>query len=128
MKKSLCLGVSMLAVAASVSTTATGEPGGYNDAMVRDTLAKNGDDGRIPRLTTFFFYDGDLAGLRAAASSAGYQVKPSDYNDGITLEAVISVDEGSFKPHSMRMEAWAKEFGSEYDGWECDVVKNRKEP
>ena len=38
------------------------------------------------------------------------------------LEATLPVDAESFEAQSQRMQAWADEFGSEYDGWECMVV------
>jgi hypothetical protein len=92
------------------------------DEKVRSALAERGDSGRTPRHTLFFFYHGNLDGLTAAATRAGYQVRPTTNNDGVVLETTIAVDEQSFAHYARWMDAWADEFGCEYDGWECRVV------
>jgi hypothetical protein len=93
------------------------------DAQVRQVLAADGDDGHKPRHTLFYFYGGDFQGLGNAARGAGYDVRPTVFQDGVVLETTTAVDERSFESHSKRMEDWAEEFGCEYDGWECQVVK-----
>ena len=90
--------------------------------MVRSVLADRGDNGRTPRHTLFFFYAGDFAGLRKAATRAGYGVRFAVGRDGVVLEAMIAVDEQSFLTHAERMQAWAEEFGCDYDGWECQLL------
>jgi Regulator of ribonuclease activity B len=92
------------------------------NAMVRSVLADRGDSGRTPRHTFFFFYGGDFAGLRNAATRAGYKVRLTVQRDGVVLEATIAIDEHSFATHAQRMEAWAEEFDCEYDGWECQLL------
>jgi Regulator of ribonuclease activity B len=93
------------------------------DAQVRQALASQGDDGRKPRHTLFYFYGGDFRGLGSQARAAGYDVRPTVNDDGVVLETTTAVDDRSFESHSKRMEDWADEFGCEYDGWECQVVK-----
>jgi hypothetical protein len=93
------------------------------DAEIRQVLASGGDDGRKPRHTLFYFYGGDFRGLGNRARAAGYDVRPTVNEDGVVLETTTAVDERSFESHKKRMEDWAEEFRSEYDGWECQVVK-----
>jgi regulator of ribonuclease activity B len=93
------------------------------DAEVRRVLAEHGDDGQIPRHTLFYFYGGRIDELHNAAVGAGYKVSPTAAQDGLVLETTISVDAESFEAQSQRMQAWADEFGSAYDGWECAVVE-----
>jgi hypothetical protein len=93
------------------------------DALVRASLAEYGDDGHLPRHTLFYFYGGNFSGLGTAASAAGYKIRPTAKNDGVILETTISVDEASFNIHLARIEAWVEEFECEYDGWECEMVK-----
>jgi regulator of RNase E activity RraB len=92
------------------------------DDEVRRVLAEHGDDGQVPRHTLFYFYGGRVDELRNAAVSAGYETRPTAAQDGLVLEATLPVDAESFEAQSQRMQAWADEFGSEYDGWECMVV------
>lgn len=98
------------------------------DQAVRDALAGRGDDGSGPRHTLFFLYEGDQAGLRAAAVKAGFSARGSTGEDGeeygSVLEITAAVDEASFAPLRAQMELWADEFGAVYDGWECAVVTN----
>jgi len=93
------------------------------DAEVRRVLAERGDDGQVPRHTLFYFYGGRIDELRKAAVAAGYKVRPTAAQDGVVLETLIPVDAKSFEAHAQRMEAWSEEFDSEYDGWECKLVK-----
>jgi Regulator of ribonuclease activity B len=93
------------------------------DAKIRQVLASHGDDGRKPRHTVFYFYGGDFEGLGREARAAGYQVRPTAKHDGVVLETTTAVDERSFEAHATRMAQWADAFGSEYDGWECQLVK-----
>jgi hypothetical protein len=92
------------------------------DAAVRAALSSRGDTGQAPRHTLFFFYGGDLKGLRAAATAAGYSSGKTVGRSGVVLETETAVDESSFAAHSKRMAAWADEFGSDYDGWECQLM------
>ena len=92
------------------------------DAAVRAALSSRGDSGQAPRHTLFFFYGGDLKGLRAAATAAGYRSGATVGRRGVVLETETAVDELSFAVHSKQMDAWANEFGSDYDGWECQVM------
>jgi len=94
----------------------------FGDEKVRSALADLGDSGQTPRHTLFYFYHGNLDQLAAAAIRAGYKVGPTINNDGLVLETTIAVDEQSFAPRAQQMRAWADEFGSEYDGWECKLV------
>jgi hypothetical protein len=100
------------------STTSAAEA----DDLVRQQLAAHGDDGSAPRHTLFYFYGGELAGLRAAAEAANYFVRPTQAADGLVLEKAMPVDEASFRPVDERMQAWAATFNSEYDGWEAAVA------
>src|SRR5262245_32630131 len=93
------------------------------DAEIRRVLASHSDDGLKPRHTVFYFYGGDFQSLGQRASDAGYDVRPTANQDGVILETTTAVDERSFEAHSKQMEDWAEEFGAEYDGWECQVVK-----
>jgi hypothetical protein len=92
------------------------------DEEVRSALADRGDNGQTPRHTLFFFYCGNLEGLAAVATKAGYEVQPTANREGVMLETTIAVDEDSFEPYTQQMQEWADEFGCEYDGWECKVV------
>jgi Regulator of ribonuclease activity B len=92
------------------------------DEEVRSALADRGDNGQTPRHTLFFLYGGNIDGVTAVATEAGYEVRPSANRDGVVLETTIAVDEDSFEPYTQQMQAWADEFGCEYDGWECKVV------
>ena len=93
------------------------------DAKVRQVLADRGDNGQIPRHTLFFFYGGRIDELRNTAVRAGYKARPTAAQDGLVLETTIPVDAESFEAHSQRMQAWGDEFDSDYDGWECKLVK-----
>jgi regulator of RNase E activity RraB len=93
------------------------------DAAVRRVLAERGDDGQVPRHTLFYFYGGRIEELRNAAVRAGYKVSPTAAQDGLVLETTIAVDAESFEAQSQQMQAWADEFDSDYDGWECKMVK-----
>jgi hypothetical protein len=92
------------------------------DDEIRLTLQNDGDDGTEPRHSLFYLYGGDLSGLEHAAKAAGYKVRAAQAGDGVILEDSISVDEESFLPVAKRMEGWAREFQSEYDGWECELL------
>jgi Regulator of ribonuclease activity B len=98
-------------------------PHAQRDAKVRNALAEHGDSGRTPRHTVFYFYGGNFEALGKEAQTAGYQVRPTAKHDGVILEITTAVDEPAFRPHGSRMEAWASKFGAEYDGWECQLVK-----
>ena len=63
-----------------------------------------------------------IKAVELKATKAGYEVRPSANRDGVMLETTIAVDEDSFEPYTQQMQAWADEFGCEYDGWECKVV------
>jgi Regulator of ribonuclease activity B len=93
------------------------------DAEIRRVLASHGDDGRRPRHTVFYFYGGDFEELGRQARAAGYGVRPTAKQDGVVLETTTAVDEQTFEEHATRMAEWAEQFGSEYDGWECQLVK-----
>jgi hypothetical protein len=92
------------------------------DALKRAGLGNFAEvaDG-LPRRTLFYFYGGDLAKLSAAASAAGYQVKPRAANDGVIVEVPITIIDMIYG-EILRMEEWAEEFGCDYDGWKCEVV------
>jgi regulator of RNase E activity RraB len=93
------------------------------DEKVRSELADLGDNGQTPRHTQFFFYRGNFEGLAVAATKAGYKVGHTANREGVVLETTIAVDEESFAPYAEQMQAWADEFDCEYDGWECEVVR-----
>jgi len=92
------------------------------DAEVRTALLKEGDDGKIPRETTFYFYGGDIAGIEGVATEEKYAVRLMKENHGLILTKIVAVDEFNFFPVAEKMEAWAQRFGSDYDGWECEVM------
>jgi|SRR5215216_5913335 len=92
------------------------------DAAVRAALAERCDDGSVPRHTLFYFYGGDFSGLGAAARTEGYEVKRTAAGDGVVLETTTAVDDATFEGLSKQMEAWADQFGCDYDGWECQLV------
>src|SRR5262249_7531468 len=70
------------------------------DAIVRNTLALAGDDGRTPRETDFFFLGGNFIGLAAAARRAGYDTTITPAPDaGVVLKITTAVDKQSFTPH-----------------------------
>src|SRR5262245_31838256 len=91
------------------------------DAKVRQVLAERGYNVQITRHPLFFFYGGRVDELRNVAVGAGYEVHPNAAQDGLVLETTIRVDAESFEAQSQRMQAWADEFDSDYDGWECKV-------
>jgi len=95
------------------------------DAEIRAFFAAATDDGRTPRETRFFFYGGEFIALAAAAGRAGYQVSFTHITDpeefGVKLIITTAVDEQTFTPLVEQMYAWQKEFGCDYDGWECDL-------
>jgi hypothetical protein len=93
------------------------------DDLIRLELLKEGDDGTTPRPTIFFFYGGNFKNLGFAAKKTGYYVRSTAQADGVILETTTAVDAASFAPHAAQMEKWAKQFGCEYDNWECEVVK-----
>ncbi len=95
---------------------------GAAQGAVRSALADRGDNGQTPRHTLFFFYRGNLEGLAAVATKAGYEVQPTANREGVVLETTIAVDEDSFEPYTQQMQEWADEFGCDYDGRECKVV------
>jgi hypothetical protein len=92
------------------------------DEKIRAVLASRGDDELSPRRTSFYFYGGNLLGLDNTAAAAGYTVQPTVKHDGLVLQIMTAVDQQSFEVHDQRMEAWAKQFGCTYDGWECQVM------
>jgi Regulator of ribonuclease activity B len=92
------------------------------DSLVRSVLSERGDSGETPRHTLFFFYGGDLEGLRSAALADSYQVSPTVGREGLVLETVIAVDEQAFARHAQRMDEWAEAYGCDYDGWECQLL------
>jgi len=100
----------------------TKTPDDDRDAAVRAVLTDHGDTGETPRDATFYFYGGDINGLTAAARRAGYQTHPTAGKEGVILHTETAVDEASFEKHSTQMEAWAIEFDSKYDGWECQLM------
>src|SRR5262245_49993932 len=92
------------------------------DAKVRRLLAQRKDSGETPRHTLFYFYDGDLEGLRKAAICKGSQVHPTVAKPGLMLKRTTAVDERIFDQHAQRLEAWAEQFNCDFDGWECQLV------
>lgn len=96
---------------------------GNEDNEVREQLSAHGDDGKTPRGTTFYFYDGDLGRLKRLAKTNGFEVRPAETSPGLVLEKTLAVDELSFAPVAAMMARWAAETGAEYDGWECAVVR-----
>src|SRR5262249_47533550 len=92
------------------------------NARVRGVMSERGDNGETPRHATFYFYGGDVEGLAAAARRAGYETQPITVRKGIVLHTNTAVDEASFAVHAQRMESWALEFASDYDGWECQLM------
>ncbi|HEY1752617.1 MAG TPA: ribonuclease E inhibitor RraB [Caulobacteraceae bacterium] len=98
------------------------EPPTSQDAAVRDALTAHGDSGERPRETTFYFYGGEFERLADAAREAGYQAHLMIKQDGAILTRVLPVDQESFDPISEQMEAWAKAYGCDYDGWETELT------
>jgi regulator of ribonuclease activity B len=97
-------------------------PPADRNSLVRSVLTDRGDSGETPRHTLFYFYGGDLDELRGAAVAAGYQVSPTVGRDGLVLETMTAVDEDSFAVHAQRMDEWAKLYGCDFDGWECQLL------
>jgi hypothetical protein len=92
------------------------------DSEVREQLLSHGDDGKIPRDTLFYFYNGDLSRLERLAKANGFESRAARTNPGLILEKTLAVDELSFAPVAVMMARWAVETGAEYDGWECAVI------
>jgi hypothetical protein len=93
-----------------------------DDAEIRRQLLLEGDDGKAPRHTLFYFYGGDIQRLEQAARSNDFVTDRMAEDNGLILEKTLAVDEVSFAPVNAMMKHWAKEFGTEFDGWECAVV------
>lgn len=93
------------------------------DDEVRDQLLAHGDDGKKPRHTLFYFYDGDLDALGELARGAGFEISHMVENRGLILEKTLPVDEASFAPVAAMMDAWSLASGAEYDGWECELLE-----
>ena len=92
------------------------------DDEIRHQLSAHGDDGKIPRHTLFYFYEGDLKALEAVALANNFAARRMVESGGLVIEKTLSVDEDDFQPVSAMMERWAEQFGADYDGWECAVV------
>lgn len=92
------------------------------DARVRKALSDEGDNGDVPRHTLFYFYGGDLSGIEKIARSYGFSSRRMVEQSGVILEKTIAVDEDHFEPVGAMMATWAVKFGSDYDGWECELV------
>jgi hypothetical protein len=92
------------------------------DSEVREQLLAHGDDGKTPRGTCFYFYNGDLGELERLARANGFEVRAADASPGLILEKTLAVDELRFAPVAAMMARWAAETGAEYDGWECAVI------
>jgi hypothetical protein len=95
------------------------------DREVRRQLSTHGDDGKAPRSTDFYFYNGDLGRLERLAESNGFEVRATNAGSGLILEKTLAGDELSFTRIAAMMELWALETGAEYDGWECAVIARR---
>ena len=93
------------------------------DDAIRQELLAHGDDGKSPRHTLFYLYDGDIAGLEQAAQSNGFVTRRMTESHGLIIEKSLSVDGLGFAPVSAMIEQWAEEFGADYDGWECELVR-----
>jgi len=94
------------------------------DDEIRNALLDHGDDGRTPRHTLFFFYDGDIEALEAAGRAEGFATRRMLEHSGLILEKTMAVDADRFEAVSAMMDAWAERFSSEFDGWECEVQAN----
>ena len=92
------------------------------DDEIREELLAHGDDGRSPRHTIFYFFEGDIDRLEEVAQTSGFSVSRMTDSRGLILEKTLAVDEASFAPAVALLERWAEEFGSDYDGWECELV------
>jgi hypothetical protein len=95
------------------------------DERVRKILSDQGDNGETPRSTSFYFYGGDLSGIKKIAQSHGFSIRRTVELSGVILEKTIAVDADHFEPVGAMMAAWAVKFRSDYDGWECDAVARR---
>ncbi len=95
------------------------------DDEIRDQLLARGDDGRSPRHTIFYFFEGDIDLLEEVARASGFSVSRMTGSRGLILEKTLAVDGASFAPTATLMERWAEQFGSDYDGWECELVADR---
>jgi hypothetical protein len=71
------------------------------------------DDARNPELV--------LNPLALAASQIGWRIAGVN-KSGLTIESEQMVDPDSVNAMSDQMDALAREFGVEFDGWECAVM------
>jgi hypothetical protein len=94
----------------------------HADDEIRHQLLEHGDDGRTPRHTMFFFYEGNLQALQEVARANDFSVRRMVDGEGLILEKVLPVDEVNFDPVSAMMDSWAQQFGADFDGWECAVA------
>ncbi len=92
------------------------------DDAVRRQLLAHGDNGESPRHAVFYFYGGDVDALAEAAHANGFSSQPTATEHGLILEKTLAVDELSFAIVEKLMDRWAREFGADYDGWECAVL------
>jgi hypothetical protein len=101
-----------------------------NDA-VRQALAERHDDGSAVRHVIHFAYpdtDTDLSmrvQLIADLKARGFEVRDAAADNGVVFEHHRAVAADDFDDFTSDLEAWFREGGWKYDGWECAVVSRR---
>lgn len=98
------------------------------NAMVRDTMAVQGDDGSLPRQVTHFAYP------KEETSASRFEVfeflsqfdlvlSEAAMQNGVIFEHRTDVASAEFDEFTGRMFDELLAMGWEYDGWECPIVK-----
>ena len=104
------------------------------DRGILEELLRRDDPLTEPRHTLVFFHvlkdearpaEIVLNPLALRATQNGWRVAGMD-STGVIIETERSADPNSVNAMSSLMEAWAEEFGVEYDGWECAVCAEGK--
>ena len=101
------------------------------DLGVISNLEKNGDDGRTPRKTEFWFFgeEAKLRNLTEELAADGYGVE--EWLTGpvrVTLSKIMPVDFNTFRAVTPMLVEAAKKYDVEYDGWETLVINSSTRP
>ena len=91
-----------------------------------EALASAGEDLSDTRHVIHYFYDGDADGLSKALSAEGFTVRPTATSPGVVAENHAVTDRQWSETEMQRMCDFANQFGAEYDGWECSMVRQEK--
>jgi hypothetical protein len=96
------------------------------DRSVIESLAKQGDDGLLPRKTDFWFYGSKSARQKLAAdlASLGFTVDhETEDGKGIVLSRTMPVTFSDFRELTPKLLSAVQQTDIEYDGWETSVEK-----